>query len=47
MAKRGRPAQGNNTNKKLVKLPAGGDNVRTSGLKSGKVNNNRKRGYAS
>lgn len=41
MAKRARPAQGNNTNKKIVKKPAGGDNVRTSGFP--KVNNNKKR----
>lgn len=29
MAKRGRPAQGNNANKKIVKLAAGGTNERT------------------
>jgi hypothetical protein len=41
MAKRARPAQGNNYNKKLVKVAAGGDNVRTSGVR--RVNNNSKR----
>jgi hypothetical protein len=43
MAKVARPAQGNNTNKKLVKKAAGGDNVRTSGGKVPRVNNNKKR----
>lgn len=41
MAKRARPAQGNNSNKKIVKVRAGGDNVRTSGAP--RVNNNKKR----
>lgn len=45
MAKKlSRPAQGNNTNKKIVKTRAGGDNVR---IVKGSNTNNRKRGYAS
>jgi hypothetical protein len=43
MAKRARPAQGNNSNKRLTKLRAGGDNVRTSGSKVPRVNNNKTR----
>jgi hypothetical protein len=43
MAKRGRPAQGTNSVKKLVKISAGGDNVRTSGGSVPRVNNNKKR----
>jgi len=43
MAKRGRPAQGQNSTKKLVKISAGGDNVRTSGGPVPRVNNNKKR----
>jgi hypothetical protein len=43
MAKRGRPAQGANSTKKLVKIAAGGDNVRTSGSSVPRVNNNKKR----
>lgn len=42
MAKRGRPAQGQNSTKKLVKVSAGGDNVNT-GKRPPAVNNNRKR----
>ena len=44
MAKR--PAQGQNSTKKIVKQAAGGDNVRTSGGPH-QVNKNAKRGYAS
>lgn len=45
MAKRGRPAQGNNSNKKIVKVAAGRSNERTVGTPRNTAN--RKRGYAS
>jgi hypothetical protein len=41
MAKRGRPAQGNNSNKKLVKLRAGGTNDRI--LKTRNPHNSKRR----
>lgn len=44
MAKRARPAQGNNSNKKLTKLAAGGTNVRSIATSS---RNNKKRGFGS
>jgi hypothetical protein len=45
MAKRGRPAQGINSTKPIVKRPAGGTNDRIVGTSSKR--NNKKRGFAS
>ena len=45
MAKVARPAQGNNTNRKIVKKAAGGTNERV--IKTPRNTNNTKRGYAS
>ena len=45
MAKRSRPAQGNNSNRRLTKLAAGGDNVNSSkSRRAPKSTNNKRKG---